>query len=119
MSAAVCDDAGEHVVVDVLDVDVVDPAAPVAKTVTGIASAESEVPGVEQEADVRELEHLLDLPRRLDERAGVVMERRLEAARPCELRSPRHAVREPLPAGVVETDRRVRGGAARKAKPLG
>ena len=73
----------------VLDDAVVDPLAPVAQRADGVAAAERQVPRVEQQADVGPLEQPLDLGRRLDARAHVVVERRLEAARARERARPR------------------------------
>src|SRR5204862_6488282 len=97
----------------------VDPAAPALQRRGGIAPAEREVAGVEQQADVGELEQALDLPRCLDVRRRVVVERRFESSGPCELGSPGYAVGQPAPAVLVEADRAVRRGAPWKADALG
>src|SRR5207237_3782157 len=98
----------DHAVEDralvVLDVQVVDALAPVAQALDRVAAPEREVPGVEEEADVGELEHALDLPRRLDVRRGVVVEGGLVAAAASGVGGAGDPVGEPLPARVVEAD---------------
>ena len=115
---AVGDHAREDVVPHVFDVHVVDALTPVAKRLARIAATESEVARVEQQADVRQLEHALDLPRRFDERRGVVVERRLEAAVARQVGGPRDTFGQPAPARGVEPDRLIRSGAARELRAL-
>src|SRR5258706_13933589 len=73
---AVGDDAREYGPSGVLQVDLVDAGRPGSRRCNRIATGEEQVPGVQAQPDVRELEHPLDLPRRLDVRAGLAVERR-------------------------------------------
>src|SRR5438067_1443566 len=103
----VADDAAEHVQAHVLDVDVVDATAPVAQRLDRVGAADQEVTGVDEQADVGELEHAVDLPRRLDEGARVGVEGRLEPAAACQLLGAAKTVGEAAPARLVEAERAV------------
>ena len=92
--------------------------APFAQRGCRISAAEPEVSGVEQETDVGELEHPLDLPRRLHERRSVVVERGLEATCAGKFAGVCNTFGEARPPGFVEADRAVCRGAAGKADPL-
>src|SRR2546428_13979185 len=92
----------------------VDPLAPGAERLRWIAAAESKMARIEQEADVCELEHALDLPRCLDERRSGVVERRLHATRASEIGGASRALGQGSPAGGGEAGRVVRGGSAGK-----
>src|SRR5207244_5835860 len=88
----------------------VDPLAPGAERLRWISAAESKMARIEQEADVCELEHALDLPRCLDERRSVVVECRLHATRASKIGGASDALGQASPAGGVEADRVIRGG---------
>src|SRR5205823_3936263 len=114
----VADDAVEHVQAHVLDVDVVDATAPVAQRLDRVGAADQEVAGVDEQADVGELEHAVDLPGRFDERARVGVEGRLEAAAARELLGAAEAVGEAAPSRLVESERTILGTAAGIGAPL-
>ena len=73
-------DASRRVETDVLEVDVADAFTPVAERLDRVGAADEQVTRVEQQVDARQLEQSLDLLRRLDVRARVRVEDRLEAA---------------------------------------
>ena len=73
------DDLRHHRPSRVLQVDLVDPTAPVADGRHRVASTEDEVAGVKAQSDIGELEHAIDFPWRLDVGTGFMVERRLVA----------------------------------------
>src|SRR6266702_7589186 len=73
---------------------------------------------IEQEADVRELEHALDLPGCLDERRRVVVEGRLDVTGARKIGGAINALGQSSPAGGIEPDRLVRSGPTGKLRAL-
>src|SRR4051794_3589106 len=96
----------------------VDPRAEVAQRRDGVAAADDEVPRVEAELRVGEVQHAFDLPRRLDEGARLVVERRLVAAVAAAVQDPGDSGGEAPPAVVVETPGAARGRAPRPGPAL-
>src|SRR2546430_17050683 len=84
---------------------VIDPAPPIPDGADRVAAAEQQVARVETQADRRVLENALDLPRRLDVRARLVLEGRLIAALATAFDGHLHPLRELLPLLGVETQR--------------
>src|SRR5437588_2524520 len=110
--SCIAHDLLDHRAAGVLQVHVVDTAAPIPHRLHRIATSQQEVAGVQTETDGGQLQDLLDLPWRFDVRACFVVERRLVA--PCAAARHRHldAVCEMLPCGGVETERSVGRGLA-------
>src|SRR5579884_1059864 len=88
----------------VLQVQVVDPPVPLAHRRQRIAAAEKEVAGVERDAHVGQLEHPLDLPRRLDIGRRVRVEGRLIPPLAAAIREPIERRREALPVALVPAE---------------
>src|SRR5690242_429427 len=70
-------DVLDHRAPRVFQMEMVDPSPPRPDRYRRVAAAEEEMAGVKAEPDRSQLEHLLDLPRRLDPRARLVVEGRL------------------------------------------
>ena len=81
---------------------VVDSRLPLAHRPQWVAAPEQKVPGVEADADRRQLEHLLDLPGRFDAGPRLVVERRLIPALATQRGSHLDALGELLPHFVIE-----------------
>src|SRR5207248_6433187 len=71
-----------------------------------------------EQHDARDREHAHDHPGRLDERARVGVEGRLEAAAARELLGAAEAVGEAAPSALVESERTVVAAAPRICAPL-
>src|SRR5947209_5099686 len=89
---------------------VIDPLPPFAHRAYRFAATEQKMPGVEAESDRSQLEHLFDLPGRLDVGAGLVVEGRLVSTLAAAPRGHLHALGESPPRLVVEAQGTVRRG---------
>jgi hypothetical protein len=85
-------------------VGVVDPGRPLPDRRDGIAAGEEQVPGVHAQANVGDLEDPLDLPRRLDRGARLVVERGFVAAIAAAPDDDRETLTESSPARIVQAE---------------
>src|SRR5712692_487418 len=88
----------------ILQMEVVDPAGPSANALDRVPTAHHQMAGVEAEPDITPFERALNLPRSLEVRAGVVVQRRLITSLAASLGHARDSFGKLTPACIVPAE---------------
>src|SRR5699024_10516460 len=104
--ALTLDNAVEHGMAGILEVEVVDPVAPTVQPGKRVTAPEDEVAGVQGKPDAGAREQLSYLSRSLDIGAGVVVERHLKAQFRSERRGVLYVGGVAVPLGGVQAQAR-------------